>query len=656
MQKTVKKIIALLLMTAVLAGCGGGSDPFKGNTSSTTTTPTTGTPATPATPSAPVTSLRLLVSSPQLLSAGSQDVTLTVLAKNANNNFVSGAPVEFAASSGGIQVIQATTDDSGVASAKLSLGGDPTNRTITVTATTGTLIATNKVVVTGTAITFNGSKSVVMGKAAKWSIFLKDSAGKGIPNMPVTVTSAKGNTLALSSTVTDILNNPVTDANGAVTLNITAVAADADTITATAAGTSGQSTLTVDSSNFAFTSPVSATEVPLSTAQSVTVRWLVGGTPQVGQTIGFSASRGTLSSTTAVTDSSGNATVSISALSAGPSVITAKTPGGGASTDLNIEFVATTVTTMTVQADPAVISTNGDTSTITATLRDVNNNLVKNKTVRFSVFDVSGGNISPNETVTDSFGRASTTYTSSLASSAKDGVVVTAVVDSASTGTGTAVSNTTALTVGSKSLFIALGTGNQIAIEDATRYRMPYSVLVTDSAGSPVKNAPVTLSLTSYEYYKGVNAPVYKTISEFIRWQASSSGAPVFTTGTPSTPPPPINCANEDVNLNGILDLTIDNDVNNNDRLEPDNVAAVVPMSVVTDANGFALFDIVYAKEYAYWASVSLEARASVSGSEASARARFLLRGVDADFNQEKMDPPGKWSPFGVQQTCATDS
>lgn len=637
MHKTVKKIIALLLM-AVLAGCGGGSDAFKGNTSSTTTTPTTGPgTTTPATPSAPVASLQFLVSSPQLLSAGSQDVTLTALAKDANNNFVSGAPVAFSASSGGIQVVQGTTDASGAASAKLSLGGDPSNRTITVTATTGALTATNKVSVTGTAITFNGSKSVVMGKTAKWSIFLKDSAGKGIPNAAVKVTSASGNTLALSSTVTDILNNPVTDANGAVTLNITAVAAGADTITATAAGASGQSTLTVDSSSFDFTSPASAYEVPLSTAQSVTVQWLIGGAPQVGQTIGFSASRGTLSSTTAVTDSSGNATVSISALSAGPSVITAKTPGGGASTDLNIEFVATTVTSMTVQADPAVISTNGDTSTITATLRDVNNNLVKNKTVRFSVSDVSGGNISPNEAVTDSSGRASTTYTSSMVSSAKDGVVITATVD------GTSVSNSAKLTVGSKSLFIALGTGNKVAVEDATRYRLPYSVLVTDSAGSPVKNATVTLSLVPYEYYKGVNVRVYNGSGSFVGWQANVSSLP---------------CVNEDLNLNGIFDKapassTPDFDENNNGRLEPGNVATVTPRSVTTDGNGFALFDIIYAKEYAQWVTLSLEARASVAGSEALTRASVTLYGLADDFNQEKVPPPGASSPFGTAATCA---
>ena len=614
MHKTVKKIIALLLMAVALAGCGGGGDAFTGSPSSTTTTPTTTpTTGTPATPSAPVASLQLLVSSPQLLSAGSQDVILTVLAKDASNNFVSGAPVKFGSSSGGIQVTQGTTDDSGAASAKLSLGGDQSNRTITVAASTGTLIATNKVSVTGTAITFNGSKSVVMGKTAKWSIFLKDSAGKGIPNAPVTVASATGNTLALTSTVTDMSNNPVTDANGAVTLNITAVAAGVDTITATAMGSSGQSTLTVDSSSFTFSAPASATEVPLGTSQNITLNWLVGVVPQAGQTIGFSASRGTLSSTTAVTDASGNATVSISALSAGPSVITAKTPGGTVSTDLAIEFVATTVNSMTVQADPAVISTNGDTSTITATLRDANNNLVKNQIVRFSVFDISGGNISPSEAVTDSFGRASTTYTSGLAPSAKDGVVVTAAVD------GTSVSNTAKLTVGSKSLFIALGTGNQIAAEGATRYRLPYSVLVTDAAGNPVKNAAVTLSLVPYEYYKGVNVRVYNGSGGFVYWQANVSSPP---------------CANEDVNLNGSFESAIDNDVNSNGRLEPGNVATVTPRNATTDANGFALVDIIYAREYAQWVTLSLEARASVSGSEALTRARLTLPFLADDFNK----------------------
>jgi Bacterial Ig-like domain (group 1) len=65
------------------------------------------------------TSLELLVSSPQLDSDGVEQVTLTALVRDANNNFVTGAPVTFAADSGGIQVTAGNTDASGKATALL---------------------------------------------------------------------------------------------------------------------------------------------------------------------------------------------------------------------------------------------------------------------------------------------------------------------------------------------------------------------------------------------------------------------------------------------------------------------------------------------------------------------------------------------------------
>ena len=85
-------------------------------------------------------------------------------------------------------------------------------------------------------------------------------------------------------------------------------------------------------------------------------------------------------------------------------------------------------------------------------------------------------------------------------------------------------------------------------------------------------------------------------------------------------------CDNEDVNLNGILDRGEDSLGNSNGRLDPGNVAAV-PQTITTDATGFALFDVLYAKEFT-WVEVELEARAFVAGSEGLSRARFFLNGI----------------------------
>ena len=129
--------------------------------------------------------LDLLVSSPQLDSDINLDspetVTLTALVRDVNNNFVADVQVTFAASSGGIQVINGTTDASGRATATLKTAGDPSNREIEVTATAGALTSTNTVTVTGTTVTLSGTSTLVLGQTTTLSILLQDSKGNGIP-------------------------------------------------------------------------------------------------------------------------------------------------------------------------------------------------------------------------------------------------------------------------------------------------------------------------------------------------------------------------------------------------------------------------------------------------------------------------------------------
>jgi hypothetical protein len=81
---------------------------------------------------------------------------------------------------------------------------------------------------------------------------------------------------------------------------------------------------------------------------------------------------------------------------------------------------------------------------------------------------------------------------------------------------------------------------------------------------------------------------------------------------------------------------------------------ATVPRTVTTDASGFALFDVVYAKEFT-WVVVDLEARTVVAGSEGLALARFVLSGAAADFTNCLVPPPGQVSPYGIATTCACD-
>ncbi len=323
-------------------------------------------------------------------------------------------------------------------------------------------------------------------------------------------------------------------------------------------------------------------------------------------------------------------------------MITAKTTDTGGNpiqTQVQVNFVATTPTQMTLQATPATISVNvppnkDQKSTITATVRDAAFNLVKGVTVVFTLTDVTGGSIGPASAVTDEFGQASTVYTAGTAASALNGVKVDAAV------TGFAVNAAVTLTVAQRSLFITLGTGNTIVEPNPTTYELPYSVLVTDTAGLPVQNASITLNIVPSGYRKGcygADPTCVNIVAELVEpfWPLRVLAS----------------CANEDLNQNGILDPG--EDFNTNSRLDPGNVVTVSVKNLTTDASGFAFFNVVYAQQYAQWVRAELSARASVAGSEATEIARFILPILAADINDPKVTPPGNPSPFGVKNICA---
>src|SRR5690606_24504609 len=150
----------------------------------------------------------------------STPVTLTAIAKDANNRALPEVDIAFAATSGTLQVANATTDEQGVATATLITGGDPTNRTITVSASVGTLSDEIDIRVTGSAINIQGPSSLVSNAKGTYAVILQDAAGKAIAGRTVQLSSANGNTL--SATTAD------TDATGHVQFQMTATNSGTD--------------------------------------------------------------------------------------------------------------------------------------------------------------------------------------------------------------------------------------------------------------------------------------------------------------------------------------------------------------------------------------------------------------------------------------------
>lgn len=576
-------------------------------------------------------SLELYANSIQLASSGSDEVELIALVKNEQSVLMEGVEVSFSAASGDgveLQLTQPETAADGTARAILTSQNNASNRTVTITAGAGSLTQTVEITIAGTEVTINGASSVILNDSVDYTIRVQDSDGTSILNQDVVLSAVNG---TLSSTTVN------TGANGQATVSYTASTSGEDTITAAALNAETSFTVQVQQDEFNFVN-LPTEEVPLGQTQTITVQWRQDNTPVVGQNVTFSASRGVIAgNATVVTDAEGQASIDISANNAGISSITASASDGSGNVLVSaltqIEFIATTPHTLIADASPDIIGPDGQTSTISAVVRDVDGNLVKNSVVNFSVSDVSTGFVSPSQATTDSKGIATTVFTSGSVST-QDAVVVTAFV-----ADDPAIDDEVVLTVGARAFDISLGTGNELEEATSTSYLKRFGVFVSDSAGQPVSGVNLTASVAPVKY---VNGGEYRTGFWVFDDDASQWVAIVNQ-----------NCETEDVNDNGILDTTPrDEDTNEDGMLTPGLIGTIAFANgaAVTDENGYAELEYRYPRSYAIWYDAVISVFGQSTGSEASAKMRYTLSISADDVTDEGASPPA--NPFGVTDQC----
>jgi len=631
-------------MALVLGACGGSDNPSFGSNDS-------GGGSDGATE---VGGIQLLTASPQLPSdqSGDKSVALTAVVTDLNNNALEEVTVQFSVVTGNglLGVTQPVTDASGVALASVSSFGNAENRVITVRAQAGNQTATVDVLVSGTTLTITGPAALADGDSAVYSVLLKDSEGAGVAGAAFTVQSATGNTIAS--------NVSVTGSNGSADVTVTAAVGGVDTITVSALGLSASRQITVSDDQFRFVTPDSAYEADLGENVQVQVQWVSDGTPVANQAVQFSSTRGTLSAASVDTNGAGLATVNISSNNSGPAVITARDPVSGTSTSINIEFVAINPTSIDLQARPFTVVVNAQ-STITATVRDPNGNLVKNQQVFFTIADITGGSLTAAAAETDSIGQARIFYNAGNSPSATNAVVITGSIrDTNNNEIDSAAVN---LTVAGVSRDITIGTGNTLFPIGTAIYAKEWAILVKDGVGNAVPNSNVQVSLRSINYRKGFLA-VPPPESDLSGWQQ------VVT-----TQPGEDACVDEDLNRNGILDFG--EDYNGNGTIEAGgdalvaavdtNASANSPCSldstgaqgatanVTTNSQGIARVCIYYPESYALWLEVEIGAQASVSGTEFSAKQDYWLEVLAEDVDNVNESPPNYESPYGTADTCA---
>ena len=298
--------------------------------------------------------------SPTSIIAGSGTSTITVTAKDAGGNPLSGATVILSVTGSGNSLTQpaATTNASGVATGTLS-STVAESKVVSATANGIAITQTATVTVTVTGSTVSASQSIVA--AAPTSI----PAGSAMSTITVTAKDANGNpvsgaTVALSATGSgNTITQPggPTNANGVATGTLSSTGAGPKTVTAVAGGVTLTQkpivTVTAGPAN-ATQSTVAASPTSIAAGSgtstlTVTVKDAFGN-PVSGSSVVLAASGtgNTLTQPAGPTNASGVTTGTLSSTVAETKTISA-TAGGTSVTQ-------TATVTVTTQAPPATIS------------------------------------------------------------------------------------------------------------------------------------------------------------------------------------------------------------------------------------------------------------------------------------------------------------
>ncbi len=227
-----------LLCTLALASCGGGGGDtgtatFGGGSGSGTGDATGGVVVPVAA------DLSIVLSATTVSNAGTESVTATVTAVDAARNALSGIPVTVSVDNGGVAVVSAaTTDTTGKVTAAIGIGADRSNRVISVTATSGSIVRVAAFQVTGAKLLATLLPAVVApSTAAQVQYRLVDVNSNPMVGQAVSVSGA-GVTAAQG----------VTGSNGEYTFAYTSPAAAGNLdLTATAGGVSLVQTVVVQS-------------------------------------------------------------------------------------------------------------------------------------------------------------------------------------------------------------------------------------------------------------------------------------------------------------------------------------------------------------------------------------------------------------------------
>ena len=492
---TIKTWLAGLCVLA-LVGCGGGAGSEAG-TSGFGGGSGSGSSAT----------VTLVVSSSTVTAATPATVTLTV--RDAAGNPIAGTVVDLTTERGSLatlSVASVATDAMGTATATLSAasGGISGSDRVLGIAKLGTTTIQGAVsfTVAGSAptiaVTIDSTTLRASTGATILRAFAKDAAGKPVPNLLVTFTSAgKRVTLGASSAKTDAAGAASVTA---AVVDPTVTAADSLTASATVFGVDVKSEVVVQvvADTPSLTISANRFNVSATTPATLSIQVMDANGKAVGagtvvslvSTFGLSA----FDVNTASTNSSGVAQVLVSPKSAtsngADQIVASATVGGVTITAQTVLQVSTLATaSVSISVFPSTISS-GSPATVTVAVRDTKGNPVPGTVVDLSTARGTLATLSVSSVATDALGNATATLTA--ASGARGGA--DQIIAVAKLGT-TTVQGSASFTVAGSVATLGL-TISSTTLRGSTG-AATLSASVRDAAGNPVPNLLVTFAAAS---------------------------------------------------------------------------------------------------------------------------------------------------------------
>jgi hypothetical protein len=690
-------------MAAALAACGGGG----GSAGTPVIGPGSGASAPSNSASAVAADLVVVLSKSTMTNSGSDSITATVTSIDANRVAIGGVPVTFTADANAVVTAAGTATDSttGVLTASITQGADATVRPVTVTVKSGSI---------SRPVTFNivQTPSSTNPQASDLTLVLNASSigNTGSKTVTATATAVDQNRNALSGipvqlSVSDpsafiVSSSNATNASGQVSGTVN-IGEDRSNRTINVVATSGALTRTaafqVTGARFEQASAVPAV-VQAGAAGTVEYKLSDENTNAMpGVTINVSGAG--IASATGKTDLNGRYTYNYTAPNAPGTNLVIKAIAGGVDSIVTVPIPNGSSTgvdpaqepnakTLNLSADVVTVNTANTSNQITvnASFRTKDNAPIPNMRVLFGVTGDNGtGKIGSggNTVLSDASGTASTSYAPGSVSSPTNGVSILACWKTGDFVAGATAANcaasggtlmTASLTIVSNPVSISIGTDNTITSgASGLTYIKKYVVLVVDSAGNPKSDVQITPSLDLGGYGKGY----WQWNPGSKRWERRPE---VGTEGLLAE-----TCPNEDLNRNGVIDDGSNpENINGNNQLDPrkSDVAITLFGATKTDANGTAILQVEYPKNFGSWVrykitvtaagvlsrpanypfgeSVALPSKSwsELGGSDASVRNYLYTYDwlpVQAEsLTTESPPPPFVNSPYGVKASCAS--